>query len=100
MASSPARSRDDVASLTIERLSRRFGTQAALEAIDLSVDDGAFCVVVGPSGCGKSTLLRAVAGLEEIDGGTIRIGDEDVTHASPRDRDVALVFQSYALYPH
>jgi multiple sugar transport system ATP-binding protein len=89
-----------VASLTIERLSRRFGSVAALDAIDLAVDDGAFCVVVGPSGCGKSTLLRAVAGLEEIDGGTIRIGDDDVTHASPRDRDVALVFQSYALYPH
>jgi ABC-type sugar transport system ATPase subunit len=89
-----------VASLTVERLSRRFGSLAALDAIDLRVDDGAFCVVVGPSGCGKSTLLRAVAGLEEIDGGTIRIGDEDVTRASPRDRDVAFVFQSYALYPH
>jgi ABC-type sugar transport system ATPase subunit len=89
-----------VASLTVEGLSRRFGSFAALDAIDLTVDDGCFCVVVGPSGCGKSTLLRAVAGLEEIDGGVIRIGDEDVTHASPRDRDVALVFQSYALYPH
>jgi len=89
-----------VASLTIEGVSRRFGTVPALDAIDLTVDDGAFCVVVGPSGCGKSTLLRAVAGLEEIDGGVIRIGDEDVTHASPRDRDVAFVFQSYALYPH
>src|SRR5262249_37868460 len=98
--SSPARSKDDVASLKVERLSRRFGNFAALDAIDLVVDDGAFCVVVGPSGCGKSTLLRAVAGLEEIDGGLIRIGDEDVTHASPRDRGGALVFQSYALYPH
>jgi ABC-type sugar transport system ATPase subunit len=89
-----------VASLTVEGLCRRFGSFTALDGIDLTVEDGAFCVVVGPSGCGKSTLLRAVAGLEEIDAGVIRIGDEDVTHASPRDRDVALVFQSYALYPH
>ena len=79
---------------------RRFGDVVALDGIDLVVDEGALCVVVGPSGCGKSTLLRAVAGLEPLDHGEIWIDGRDVTRSEPRDRDVAFVFQSYALYPH
>ena len=89
-----------MASLRVENLVRRFGDTAALDGIHLRVADGTFCVVVGPSGCGKSTLLRVVAGLEDVDSGTVRIDDRDVTHASPGERDVAFVFQSYALYPH
>jgi multiple sugar transport system ATP-binding protein len=72
----------------------------AVDGLDLEVEDGEFMVLVGPSGCGKSTTLRMLAGLEGIDGGTISIGSRDVTHVSPRDRDVAMVFQNYALYPH
>ncbi len=71
-----------------------------LKGIDLEIPDGSFTVLVGPSGCGKSTLLRTLAGLERPDAGTVRIGDDDVTHAEPRERDIAMVFQSYALYPH
>jgi len=89
-----------MASLRVENLVRRYGDTAAIDGIDLQVADGTFCVVVGPSGCGKSTLLRVVAGLEDVDSGTVRIDDRDVTHASPGERDVAFVFQSYALYPH
>jgi len=72
----------------------------AVRNIDLTVQSGEFMVLVGPSGCGKSTLLRMIAGLEETTSGTILIGDRDVTTAAPRDRDVAMVFQNYALYPH
>ncbi len=72
----------------------------AIESIDLEIADGEFLVLVGPSGCGKSTLLRMVAGLEEITGGTLWIGDRDVTDLAPRNRDIAMVFQNYALYPH
>src|SRR5256714_12939090 len=89
-----------MASLRVQNIVRRYGTVPALDGIDLEVPDATFCVVVGPSGCGKSTLLRVVAGLEDADSGTVHIGEEDVTGASPRDRDVAFVFQSYALYPH
>jgi len=89
-----------MASLTVAKLTRRYGDVAALDGIDLTVEDGTFCVIVGPSGCGKSTLLRVVAGLEPIDTGKVSIGDEDVTQSPPRSRDVAFVFQSYALYPH
>ena len=64
------------------------------------MDDGEFVVLVGPSGCGKTTSLRMVAGLETVDSGRIRIGDRDVTRVEPKDRDVAMVFQNYALYPH
>jgi multiple sugar transport system ATP-binding protein len=71
-----------------------------LSGIDLEIEDGEFTVLVGPSGCGKSTLLRTIAGLEEISNGTIAIGDEVVNDMRPRDRDVAMVFQDYALYPH
>jgi multiple sugar transport system ATP-binding protein len=77
----------------------RGGTEA-VSSLDLAVPDGSFFVLVGPSGCGKSTVLRMVAGLEDVTEGTIRIAGRDVTEDSPRDRDVAMVFQSYALYPH
>ena len=72
----------------------------AVEDLDLAVDDGEFMVLVGPSGCGKTTALRMVAGLEDISGGSVRIGDRVVNHVPSRDRDIAMVFQSYALYPH
>ena len=72
----------------------------AVDQLDLDVADGEFLVLVGPSGCGKSTSLRMLAGLEEVNGGKICIGDRDVTDLSPKDRDIAMVFQNYALYPH
>ncbi|TIX30311.1 MAG: ATP-binding cassette domain-containing protein, partial [Mesorhizobium sp.] len=68
--------------------------------VDLEIADGEFVVLVGPSGCGKSTLLRMIAGLEEVSGGEIRIGERLVNDVAPKDRDIAMVFQSYALYPH
>ena len=89
-----------MSSLSIRGLAKGFGKTSILEGIDVEVPSGGFCVLVGPSGCGKSTLLRCLAGLEEPDRGEIRIGDRDVTHLAPRDRDIAMVFQSYALYPH
>ncbi|MGW7594899.1 ABC transporter ATP-binding protein, partial [Streptomyces rubiginosohelvolus] len=72
----------------------------AVDQLDISIEDGEFLVLVGPSGCGKSTSLRMLAGLEDVNGGAIRIGDRDVTHLPPKDRDIAMVFQNYALYPH
>ncbi len=75
-------------------------TAPAVDKLNLTVNDGEFLVLVGPSGCGKSTSLRMLAGLEEIDSGAIYIGDRDVTNVAPKDRDIAMVFQSYALYPH
>jgi multiple sugar transport system ATP-binding protein len=72
----------------------------AVDSLDLDIGDGEFLVLVGPSGCGKSTSLRMLAGLEEVDGGSIRIGDRNVTDLPPKDRDIAMVFQNYALYPH
>jgi multiple sugar transport system ATP-binding protein len=75
-------------------------TTPAVDKLNLTVNDGEFLVLVGPSGCGKSTSLRMLAGLEEIDTGAIFIGDRDVTNVAPKDRDIAMVFQSYALYPH
>ena len=76
------------------------GSVRAVDDVTLVVEDGEFLVLVGPSGCGKSTLLRMIAGLEDLDGGHVLIGGRDVTHVAPRLRDVAMVFQSYALYPH
>src|SRR6476661_6053706 len=75
------------------------GTRA-VDGLDLQIQDGEFMVFVGPSGCGKTTALRMVAGLEQISEGTIRIGDRVVNNVSPKDRDIAMVFQTYALYPH
>ncbi len=79
---------------------KSFGATQVLRGVDIDIPDGTFAVLVGPSGCGKSTLLRLLAGLEEVSSGTIHFGDRDVTAAQPRDRDIAMVFQSYALYPH
>ena len=73
---------------------------AAVESLDLAIEDGEFLVLVGPSGCGKSTSLRMLAGLEDVDYGAIKIGDRDVTSLAPKERDIAMVFQNYALYPH
>ena len=91
-----------MASVVFENASRIYpGTTApAVDKLNLTVADGEFLVLVGPSGCGKSTSLRMLAGLEEIDNGRILIGDRDVTNVAPKDRDIAMVFQSYALYPH
>ncbi|MCA9690625.1 MAG: ABC transporter ATP-binding protein, partial [Myxococcales bacterium] len=84
----------------IRGLEKRFGETLVLRGVDLEIPDGAFAVLVGPSGCGKSTLLRLIAGLEEATAGSIRFGGREVTTLAPRERDIAMVFQSYALYPH
>ncbi|OBK81054.1 ABC transporter ATP-binding protein [Mycobacterium sp. 1165178.9] len=91
-----------MASVTFEQATRRYpgADRPALDNLDLVVGDGEFVVLVGPSGCGKTTSLRMVAGLEVVDSGHIRIGERDVTNVDPKDRDVAMVFQNYALYPH
>ncbi len=87
--------------LRFEGVSKRYGDNAVVvKALDLTVNDGEFMVLVGPSGCGKSTSLRMLAGLEEVSGGHIFIGERDVTEVPPAERGVAMVFQSYALYPH
>jgi multiple sugar transport system ATP-binding protein len=90
----------EMASLTLKGISKRFGKVVALSNINLSVDEGEFCVLLGPSGCGKSTLLQIVAGLTLQDEGSIFVNNKPIDHLSPRNRDVAMVFQSYALYPH
>jgi multiple sugar transport system ATP-binding protein len=89
-----------MASVSIAKVEKAYGTNKVVHGIDIDIDDGEFCVLVGPSGCGKSTLLRMVAGLEDISGGTIKIGDRVVNDVQPKDRDIAMVFQNYALYPH
>jgi multiple sugar transport system ATP-binding protein len=89
-----------MAAVKVTSLNKQFGQTRVLKGVDVSIPDGAFAVLVGPSGCGKSTLLRLLAGLEHADSGSITFGDRDVTHLEPRDRDIAMVFQSYALYPH
>ena len=85
--------------LDIQNLVKNYGAVEILKNINVSIEPGDFLVLVGPSGCGKSTLLNCIAGLEPISGGTISIGGRDMTHVSPKDRDIAMVFQSYALYP-
>ncbi|NNH74465.1 sn-glycerol-3-phosphate ABC transporter ATP-binding protein UgpC [Nocardia uniformis] len=91
-----------MATVTFDRASRMYpgGTKPAVDQLNLEITDGEFLVLVGPSGCGKSTSLRMLAGLEEVSDGRILIGDRDVTHAEPKERDIAMVFQNYALYPH
>src|ERR1700757_4129484 len=90
-----------VAEIVLDNLSKVFsGGVVAVDDVSLTIGSGEFLVLVGPSGCGKSTLLRMIAGLEEVTDGTISIGDRDVTDLPPRSRDIAMVFQSYALYPH
>jgi multiple sugar transport system ATP-binding protein len=90
-----------VAEIVLDNLSKVFsGGVIAVDGVSLTIGSGEFLVLVGPSGCGKSTLLRMIAGLEEVSAGTISIGDREVTELPPRSRDIAMVFQSYALYPH
>ncbi|MCW2576395.1 MAG: sugar transporter ATP-binding protein [Modestobacter sp.] len=91
-----------MATVTFEKATRVYAGSdvPAVDSLGLEVADGEFLVLVGPSGCGKSTSLRMLAGLEEVDGGRILIGDRDVTNLAPKDRDIAMVFQNYALYPH
>ena len=86
--------------VSLEGVVKRYDDVAVIHGLDLAIEEGEFCVFVGPSGCGKSTLLRMVAGLEETTAGRIRIGARDVTHEDPARRGVAMVFQTYALYPH
>ncbi|MEC7965373.1 MAG: ATP-binding cassette domain-containing protein, partial [Pseudomonadota bacterium] len=86
--------------VTLDKVVKKYGDVQVIHGVDLEIEDGEFCVFVGPSGCGKSTLLRMVAGLEETTDGAIQIGARDVTRADPADRGVAMVFQTYALYPH
>ncbi|MFV0129192.1 ABC transporter ATP-binding protein [Streptomyces sp. HMX112] len=91
-----------MASVTFDKATRIYpgSTKPAVDQLQIEIADGEFLVLVGPSGCGKSTSLRMLAGLEDVNGGAIRIGDRDVTHLPPKDRDIAMVFQNYALYPH
>src|SRR4051794_8770770 len=91
-----------MATVTFDKATRLYpgGTKPAVDQLDLAIEDGEFLVLVGPSGCGKSTSLRMLAGLEDVNAGRILIGERDVTQMPPKDRDIAMVFQSYALYPH
>ncbi|MFT4117696.1 ABC transporter ATP-binding protein [Bradyrhizobium sp.] len=89
-----------MATVEFRKLVKRYGTVEVVHGIDLSIDDGEFIVLVGPSGCGKSTTLRMLAGLEDVSDGEILIGARNVNETAPRDRDIAMVFQDYALYPH
>ena len=89
-----------MAEVTIRQLRKSFGSVEVIRGVDIDIPDGEFVVLVGPSGCGKSTLLRMIAGLEDVTGGTIRIGERVVNNLPPAERDIAMVFQNYALYPH
>ncbi|MCB1432189.1 MAG: sn-glycerol-3-phosphate ABC transporter ATP-binding protein UgpC [Alphaproteobacteria bacterium] len=89
-----------MASVDIVDVKKSYGSQEVIHGVSASIADGEFVALVGPSGCGKSTLLRMIAGLEDITGGTIRIGEQVVNGLQPKDRDIAMVFQNYALYPH
>src|SRR5512136_1243758 len=89
-----------MAGLTLDNVTKRYEGATIIEGLDLEIRDHEFMVLVGPSGCGKSTVLRMIAGLEPISGGTISIQDRVVNELPARDRDVAMVFQNYALYPH
>src|SRR6187551_3935583 len=89
-----------MASVGISDVRKAFGTTQVIHGVNISIADGEFVVLVGPSGCGKSTLLRMIAGLENITAGEIRIGERVVNNVPPKERDIAMVFQNYALYPH
>src|SRR5512134_2040579 len=89
-----------MASVTFDHVYKQFGDIIAVNDLNIHVEDKEFLVLVGPSGCGKTTALRSLAGLEEISSGEIKIGDRVVNDVAPKDRDIAMVFQSYALYPH
>ncbi|WP_430505746.1 ABC transporter ATP-binding protein [Haloparvum sp. PAK95] len=89
-----------MAQLSLDSVTKRFGNVLAVEDVTIDIDDGEFLVLVGPSGCGKSTTLRTIAGLETASSGDIRLGDTSLTGKRPKERDIAMVFQSYALYPH
>src|ERR1700676_2547956 len=89
-----------MASVSFHGIEKSFGSTKVIHGIGFDISDGEFMVLVGPSGCGKSTLLRMLAGLEEISGGTISIDGKEVNDVESKDRDIAMVFQSYALYPH
>ena len=89
-----------MASVAIRDVRKAFGAIEVIHGVDVLIDDGEFVVLVGPSGCGKSTLLRMIAGLENITSGEIRIGERIVNKMPPKERDIAMVFQNYALYPH
>ncbi|TIT42867.1 MAG: ABC transporter ATP-binding protein, partial [Mesorhizobium sp.] len=90
-----------MAEVVLENICKTYGNNFhAIDHLNLSVEDGEFLILVGPSGCGKSTALRMIAGLEDVTSGSLRIGGIDVVDMPPKDRDIAMVFQSYALYPH
>ena len=89
-----------MARVAVRNVRKSFGSVEVIHGVDVDIADGEFVVLVGPSGCGKSTLLRMIAGLEGVTEGTILIGDRVVNNLPPADRDIAMVFQSYALYPH
>ena len=89
-----------MASVSLQGVAKRFGGTTVVQGVDCEIADGELNVILGPSGCGKSTLLRLVAGLEQLSDGTILIGGRDVSRVEPKDRDIAMVFQTYALYPH
>src|SRR5206468_11798484 len=89
-----------MASVTLDHVTKRFGEVTAVNDVNINVNDKEFLVLVGPSGCGKTTCLRLIAGLEEATAGNIYIGDRLVNDVAPKDRDIAMVFQNYALYPH
>ena len=89
-----------MAQVSLRNIRKSFGNVEVVKGVDLDIAEGEFAVFVGPSGCGKSTILRMISGLEDISGGKIEIGGRDVTHLPPSKRELAMVFQSYALFPH
>src|SRR4051812_27264831 len=89
-----------MAAVAIRQIRKSYGTTPVIHGVSISIEDGEFVTLVGPSGCGKSTLLRMIARLEDVTGGEIRIGGRVVNKVPPKDRDIAMVFQNYALYPH
>ncbi len=89
-----------MAKIELQKIVKQFDATTVVHGIDLTIEDGEFVVFVGPSGCGKSTMLRMIAGLEDISGGTLRIGGDVVNHREPKHRNIAMVFQNYAIYPH